>query len=94
MPSRIINEPIEVIAHFDDKGMHPLRFKWQDKSYRISYIVDIDDEYKNKSIRFLVRTHDDYETLCQLIFTIADLSWKFGLVQRHGPGDDFGDDFY
>ena len=62
-----MDEPIEVIAHFDDKGMHPLRFKWQDKAYRISQIVDIDDKEKNKSITFQVRTHGNYEALYQLI---------------------------
>ena len=33
VPIRSVDEPIEVIAHFDDKGMHPLRFKWQDHFY-------------------------------------------------------------
>jgi hypothetical protein len=27
MPATFINEPIEVIAHFDDKGIHPKSFK-------------------------------------------------------------------
>ena len=39
MPAQLINEAIEVIAHFDENGIHPLRFKWREKAYIILEII-------------------------------------------------------
>ncbi|MBD3342293.1 MAG: hypothetical protein GF353_24550, partial [Candidatus Lokiarchaeota archaeon] len=57
MPARLINEPIEVIAHFDDKGIHPLRFKWQERAYIISYVSH--NNTKNNEIFFHTKTKGD-----------------------------------
>lgn len=38
MPARLIDEHIEVIAHFDENGIHPLRFKCKENAYKISEV--------------------------------------------------------
>ncbi len=49
---------IEVIAYFDDRGIHPLRFKWKEKAITISQMIDtlIDEKGQNKKIGFQVNT--------------------------------------
>lgn len=38
MITKPINEPIEVIVHFSLNSIHPLRFKWQDRAYKITKV--------------------------------------------------------
>ena len=83
MPAKLIDEPIEVIAHFDDKGIHPLRFKWKDKAYRISEVwhTSTDEENQYKLIGFHVYTQGDSKTDYYLTFNTENLSWKLKLIQ-------------
>jgi hypothetical protein len=41
---KILMKPIEVLAHFDNDGPHPLRFKLADKEIKIEQVVSMKEE--------------------------------------------------
>ena len=44
-----INEYIEVISHFTNQRMHPLRFKWRDRTYSVSHVNGVWSDVKGQS---------------------------------------------
>jgi len=78
-----INEPVEMIAHFDGKGIYPLRFKWRDEVYKINKIVHRWEEEKDhvKTVHFSVRTKN--EDLYDLTFEGNTFVWTLTTAQRH-----------
>ena len=70
MPAKLIDEPIEVIAHFDEKEIHPLRFKWKDNVCRISEVWNTYnyEEKQSKQTNFHVHIKGDSNTDYQPIW--------------------------
>ena len=73
-----INEPIEVIAFFDGKQLRPLRFRWNNRVYKISKINS--SWYANRGLEKEYHFHistkesDSFE----LIFNNGSFKWKLG----------------
>ena len=78
-----INEPIEMIAHFDGKGIFPLRFKWRDEVFKIHKMVHRweDEQDHIKIVHFSVRTKN--EDLFDLTLNSYTFIWTLVTAQRH-----------
>ena len=78
-----INEPIEMIAHFDGKGIFPLRFKWRNEVYKVSKIMHRweDEQDHIKIVHFSVRTKN--EDLFDLTLNSYTFIWTLVTAQRH-----------
>jgi hypothetical protein len=77
-----INEPVEVIAHFDGKGINPLRFKWRDEVFKIHRIAHHWEQEQDhtKIVYFAVRTKN--EDLFDLTFNSDNFVWTLVTAQR------------
>ena len=55
---KILMKPIEVLAHFDNDGPHPLRFKLADKEIKIEQVVSMAEDKLagNKILTFLCQS--------------------------------------
>jgi len=84
MHTEQINDPIEVIVHFSEKSIHPLRFQWNGRAYKITKILykwDIrEGDYKTYRFRVQAGTSVVYE----IIFNTEKMRWKLETVQLEG----------
>ncbi|HQU71059.1 MAG TPA: DUF6504 family protein [Calditrichia bacterium] len=77
-------EPIEVITHFHDGTISPLRFRWNGRTYRIRQLSASWQERlgNHRHIHFSVRT--DNSDCCELLFDTGDFSWQIARVYMNG----------
>ena len=65
MTQNIVNEPIDVIVHFDEKVMYPLRFKWREKVYKIkrelNRLIKTEGQFKKIHFSVMADSADIYE---------------------------------
>ena len=78
-----INEAIEVITHFDEKGIHLLRFRWRDEVFKIHTIAHRweDEQDHIKIVHFAVR--DKNEDMFDITFDSKTFIWTLVTAQRH-----------
>lgn len=79
-----IAEPIEVIMHFDNLGMHPLRFKWRKHAYHIKQVNGSWSSPKGRYrvYHFHVSTGD--ANSFELLFDVGNMRWQLGRVCLDG----------
>jgi len=79
-----IHDPIEVITFFERGRLHPLRFKWKGKVYKVARVNSFwsVQEGLTRQYHFSVTssTPDCYE----LIFDTADFNWQLARVYLEG----------
>jgi len=70
-----VEEPIDVIAVFEKSRMRPLRFKWNDRVYRISQVTGM---WCSEIGRYRYRHFavvDDASNFFELSFDERDTAW-------------------
>lgn len=79
-----IDEPIEVIMHFDLGGMHPIRFKWRKRAYRIAQVNGTwaSPRGRGRIYHFHVSTED--ANSFELLFDSENMRWNLGRVCLDG----------
>ncbi len=79
-----IFEPIEVISHFKDGAIRPLRFKWNGRAYKIKqwYGFWVNHQGYGKQYHFSVRA--DSSDQIELLFDDSDLTWQIARVGMDG----------
>jgi hypothetical protein len=70
-------EPVEVIAHFHNLEINIIKFKWNNKVYKVDQITN---KWKIPD-GIGVRTHfivicKESEIICELSFNPADMKWE------------------
>jgi len=84
MPYEEIDNPIEIITFFEHGKLHPLRFKWKGKVYKISRVNSswIIRQGVERSFHFSVDagTSDCFE----IVFNVSDLNWRLARVYLEG----------
>ena len=79
-----IYEPIEVISHFKDGKLKPLRFRWNDRVYKISQLNGhwVDNQGFSKEHHFSVIA--DTSDLFEILFNNTDFKWQITKVCLNG----------
>ena len=79
-----IFDPIEVIAHFQNNKIHPLRFLWNGRTYKIKRVTGKWQERLGATylIHFSVLSQDG--NCFELIYDTADYSWQLANVYLEG----------
>ena len=79
-----IYEPIEVITHFQEGRLRPLRFKWNGRVYKIRQWNGfwINRQGSNRQYHFSVQA--DNSDFVELMFDDADLQWQIARVCLDG----------
>jgi hypothetical protein len=79
-----IFEPIEVITFFQQGALHPLRFKWKGKVYKITRVNGTwsVQEGLSRQVHFSVTA--DTPDCFELIFDTADFNWQLARVCLEG----------
>ncbi len=79
-----IFDPIEVISHFKDGKLKPLRFKWNNRVYKIKQLnghwvnnLGFDKEHH---FSVIADTSDSFE----ILFNNSDFKWQIAKVCLHG----------
>lgn len=76
-----LNDPIEVIAHFDGKRFHVLRFKWSNRAYKVLKTYhrwnDRQGQYKFFHCKVLADNSDVFE----VEYNCETLEWKLVSVE-------------
>ena len=77
-------EPIEVIAHFAEPGLNPLRFLWRGQAHRVRKVRGrwVTLEGKRQCRHFAVTA--DGVGQCELTFDLESLGWKIESVAISG----------
>ena len=80
--SEKIFEPVEAIVHFNNMKFNILRFKWNEKVYKVTEMLQSWDipAGDNFSTHFVVICGEQ-DMLCELSMTVKDRKWKWELVQ-------------
>ena len=75
-----VNEPVQVIAHFDTKKVRPLRFFWRDRTYHVRLVNAAWDakEGQEQVIYFSVTTKES--STFELIYNTGGFLWTIGRV--------------
>jgi len=79
-----IFEPIEVISHFKDGELRPLRFKWNGRVYKARQLNGhwVSRQGYNKQHHFSVIS--DSSDYFELLFDTSDLDWQIARVCLSG----------
>ena len=79
-----INEPIEVITFFQNGNLHPLRFKWKSKVYKITKVNNHWSEKigLGREVHFSINagTSDCFE----LVFDTGSFRWQLAGLGLEG----------
>jgi hypothetical protein len=75
-------EPVEVIVHFNNKKISIIRFKWKEKVYKVTEMLQSWDipSGDNFSTHFVVICGRN-ELLCELAMNFTDKKWRWELIQ-------------
>ncbi len=80
---KMVNAPIEVIVYFDKDKVHPVRFRWHDKVYRIDRILK---QYKRgyggwECVIFCCQgIINGQEKLFELEYYSEEMKWRLGKI--------------
>ena len=79
-----IFEPIEVISHFKDGQMRPLRFKWNGRVYKVYQLNGhwVSNQGYNKQHHFSVIA--DTSDYFELLFDSGNFEWQIARVWLDG----------
>ena len=73
-----IHDPIEVIAYFNGKQMHPLRFRWSGRAYRISQVNSAWSAPKGRAREYHFHVSTKESDSFELIYNNDSFEWKIG----------------
>jgi len=79
-----IFEPIEVVTHFKAGKIIPLRFLWNNRTYKVKTIHQQWSERLGTSLQIHFSIHTDDQNWVELIFDNADLTWQLARVYLEG----------
>ncbi|MFQ6114804.1 MAG: hypothetical protein ACE5NG_12110 [bacterium] len=84
MPYEEIFDPIEVITFFEHGKLHPLRFKWKGKVYKITRVNGFWSVQEGLSRQYHFSVTADSPDCFELIFDTADFNWQLARVCLEG----------
>ena len=79
-----ILEPIEVITFFEAGKLHPLRFKWNGKVYKISHVNNFWSIQNGTNRRYHFSVTTDSTDCFEIIFDTTNFSWELARVFLEG----------
>jgi|YelNatPaOPRAMG01_1025707.scaffolds.fasta_scaffold00388_22 hypothetical protein len=71
-----LNEPVEVLAHFDGKKARPLRFRWRGRVYRVVRLNGSWSESKGADREHHFAVTADNSDSFELAFDARDFRWR------------------
>jgi len=79
-----IFEPIEVICHFKSGKMNPIRFKWNERAYKVKKVNGywISDEGINRFYHFSVSVEGS--DFFELTFDMRGMNWELSRICMEG----------
>ncbi|GAB4190833.1 MAG: hypothetical protein Kow00108_26200 [Calditrichia bacterium] len=77
-------EPIEVLSHFKDGKLIPLRFKWNGRSYKIVRINGQWRTHQGYAQQYHFSVSSETPDCFELIFDTGDFTWQLARVCMDG----------
>ncbi len=79
-----IFEDIEVIGHFKDDKLKPLRFKWSNRVYKIKQVNGGWANHRGYTKQYHFSVRADSSDYVELIFDDSNLTWQIARVGMDG----------
>lgn len=71
-----LNEPVEVLTHFDAGRVRPLRFRWRGRIYRVEKVNGTWSRAKGGEREHHFAITADNEDSFELVFDTTDFRWR------------------
>ena len=84
MPHEEIFEPIQVISFFQNGQLHPLRFKWKNRVYKIIRVNSSWSSQLGTGKRYHFSVISDTPDCFELIFDSSTFFWELARVYVEG----------
>ncbi len=78
------NEPVEVLTHFENGRVHPLRFRWRGRVYKVEKVHGNWSQPKGLEREHHFAVSADNSDTFELVFDTTDFRWHVARVVTEG----------